>query len=126
MNKTKYNQLREEIILVVPEIVGCGDPNCKDGHYPYQAGEDGSDVEWGGCPTCVKNGNYDPPVRDITLEDCLIAIKKEIEKDNIGHSDGYGYIMDLCYREQPNSWKLNIPLQDQSDETLTMLADLLL
>ena len=131
----KYNQLREEIILAVPDIVelkfGCVIMFKEKEYLIYRSFR----VEGDDYLCCVNNGeeklilvkgnNLKIIGRDITLEDCLIAIKKEIEKDNIGHSDGYGYIMDLCYREQPNSWKPNIPLQDQSDECKELLFNLI-
>ena len=64
--------------------------------------------------------------RPITLEDVLIAIHKLIDIDKISHSDGYEYIVDLCYREQPNTWQLSKSISEQSPETINFLHKILL
>ncbi len=61
----------------------------------------------------------------IQLSDILLAIKKEIEKDNISHSNGYEAIVDLCYRDNYDSYNLSKPFTEQSEKTLLFIAKLL-
>ncbi len=147
MNKEQYKQLENKIKEEVPEIMelkfGCkmyyknAEKNLlvENGEYIIVDNDDGfinAICEEAGSFHC---GTFDSTEksfkdikvigRDITLEDVLVAIKKEMEKDGMGYSDGYGCIMDLCYREQYNSWIPNKPLSEQREETLTFLYNLL-
>ena len=114
MNKTKYNQLRGEIENIYYKT------------FEYE-----------------KDG-------DITLEDCLIAVNgkddhygtvacdyrepniEEFVKDGRGFSSNHieeKLEEDYHLIERKGLgifWELGKPLQDQSEETLTFLADLLL
>lgn len=101
MNKTKYNQLREEIILAVPEIV---------------INENAQLIKFNGK---VK---YFRQYRPISLEDCLIDIeKKHNTYPHIGIGSGHSEAMLRLL----SVWQPNIPLQDQSDECKELLWDLI-
>ena len=54
--------------------------------------------------------------RDITLEDCLIAIKKNAK---------YGKNLSSIYLLLDKHWQLNTPLQKQEDETINFLHSLI-
>ena len=74
-----------------------------------------------------KTGDWIILGRPLRLADVLMAIKKAINNDDIGHSDGYGYILDLCYREGRESWDLkDNNLDNQSKECKEFLANLLI
>lgn len=69
-------------------LLKCDDTQCQEGHYPYPGGEDGQDVDWGGCPNCVGFDGYRPRVNPEKLEKLLASelstlrqqVREEIEK----------------------------------------------
>ena len=158
MNKTKYNQLREEIIKAVPEIVelefGCEvDVGYPKAHYvkvlrtlksnKYSICNYIRNTKYEGIQEIIEyRDNFSierTPIkeitkiigRDITLEDCLIALEENTteEKSIFITTDGEFYFLNNkigVYSVTAVWWKRGKPLQDQSDETLTLLVDLLL
>jgi len=54
----------------------CNYPNCKDGHYPLC--DDNGDIDWGGCPQCVKDGGRIYPINHASTIFNLLT--KQIEK----------------------------------------------
>ncbi len=111
MYKRKYNQLREEIILAVPEIV---------------INENAQLIQFNGK---VK---YFRQYRPITLEDCLIAIDKKELKNEYGdktfvmiNTNGM-FETDLYnWEEEPVFWTIGKPLHQQEQETIDFLWDLI-
>jgi len=73
----------------------------------------------------VKKGdNYKILGRPITLEDVLRAVEKELEdsEDFYVHYNGNMFVNPTNVKAE---WKLNTPLQDQSEETIDFLHTLL-
>ena len=145
MNKTKYNQLREEIIKANKDILalkfGCkvSIPELKNNiavivHkercektskdfvnvvFPYDWNTDTYFVE-----------DIKIIGRDITLEDCLIAGFKSLPKMNLGNPKNAEiykkyekFVTDVTLQE--SQWKPNKPPQDQSGSTINLLWDLI-
>ena len=142
MNKTKYNQLREEIIKANKDIMrltmGCVVETERIDFYGKQLKQKwtlGHYDSEGGCWRCEDNEAIEKQEiikiigRPISLEDCLITwLKKdgcpitfkEAYKGDIGHD--WENVM-FVFRDM--NWQLNKPLQDQSDETINFLHNLI-
>ena len=99
MTKTKYNQLREEIIRIVPEL-----------DISYM----GEEFE-----------------KNISLEDCLIAMSKKLLEKYIDIKWSANFIILIDNRldniggDDRCIWVMNKPLQDQSEPTINLLWDLI-
>ena len=116
----KYNQLREEIIKAVPDIMEWRCERCNKKHSEYH----------NGCVICSTDEHFKSKVikknRDITLEDCLIAIDKHfngdglIDKDDWGCDVGTYWVADLL-----KLWILGRSLENQDEQTVEFLLDLL-
>lgn len=140
MNKTKYNQLREEIIKLCPDILelkfGCvinfkrfnnTEPNKillkhyeRAGIWKYSFIDDIKNNS-ASVRTFDEGGDLIIIGRPISLEDCLIAIEKKI-KTKIKLLEIIGAMTD---EKGDTFWKLNKPLQDQSDECISFLHELI-
>lgn len=150
MNKTKYNQLREEIIKANKDIL-----ELKFGCVVYRKNElrkyrvIANNVSYGEDKIYLKletipqrlviqserivsleefKKDFKILGRDIQLEDCLIAIPEE-KNIYVSAWTGLFSIWSRALNEmvsQHINWTPNKPLRDQGDETLTFLADLLL
>jgi len=118
--KNKLKELTKAIQAAVPEIKWIKCNHC--GYVHSQGNFRYCDIN--GCQGFL-NQLCKTGERDITLEDCLRALHKEIKKDNISYSDGYEHIVNLCYREQQDSWLLGKPLNDQPIPTINLLHGLL-
>ena len=149
MNKTKYNQLREEIIKAVPEIEklcnGCEViASLCENDVPIDDYEMDTFIigKKDTFKKCKANGLtyiihnqreyelYKIIGRDITLEDCMIAGFKSLTKMNLGNlknAEIYEkykkFVIDITLQE--SQWKPNIPLQDQSDGCISLLHELI-
>ena len=54
--------------------------------------------------------------------DVLDWIKKQINEDNISHSNWYDLVVKLGYRDETESWKeLRKPIEDQSKECIDFI-----
>lgn len=111
MPNETYQRVDARIRELVPETIGCGDPNCHDGHYPFLSGEEGGGVEWGACDVCIKNGIYSPPERPIDFGAIVIAM---------GRLGEYEKIYELIKRGL--SFK---PLSEQPQEVIDFLDSIL-
>ena len=131
MNKEKYNQLRKEIIRICPDILKLK-KNCKVKHrkfgyvkmvafvdrkyeivqyVPEKYGEEAHDIL-----EHYDNNKFEIIGKSITLEDCLIAIKKNAK---------YGKNLSSIYLLLDKHWQLNTPLQKQEDETINFLYEII-
>lgn len=135
----KYNQLREEIIKANEDIValkfGCvinfkrfnnTEPNKillkhyeRAGIWKYSFIDDIKNNS-ASVRTFDEGGDLIILGRDITLEDCLIAVSKKQGEWGIRFW-GNGVIR----IDENITWKPNKPLQDQSEPTINLLWDLI-
>ena len=144
MNKTKYNQLREEIIKANKDIVRltigcvveteridfCGKQLKQKwtlGHYDSE----------GGCWRCEDNEAIEKQEiikiigRPISLEDCLIALSKELLEKYIDIKWSANYIVLIDNRldnvggDDRCIWVINKPLHQQEQETIDFLHNLI-
>ena len=133
MNQIKYQQLKNKIIEAVPEIIelkfGCEivayDYISKEIYGTgkiYKAGENESKGYYyaENIHRGIKTLEIKEIIgRDITLEDVFVVLTKTA--DTRDDYDAKDYVFDLC-----RMWKLNQPLEKQSDETLEFLYNLLI
>ena len=113
----KIQQLQQAIREVCKELKGCGDNNCHEGHYPMGYNEETDEVDWGGCPVCIVNGEYTPPIKDIELQHILRAMQGDMNRFD---SEYAFYIRELILR-----YNLTLPLDQQSPEVIDFLHSII-
>ena len=127
----KYNQLREEIIRIVPEIMNVPEMDTLEMKLlqieSSIKGNDKTETEFAILSDNLKNRikYHQLNGRDITLGDVIICYSKVALKEFKSEEMNEAFWHNQTFNKIIMHWKPNKPLQDQSDECKDLLWDLI-